>query len=165
MVFIKKFKKNANKLLIIQNCLPFKESVALYLNKLESCSPNIHALYQVWLILASAVLEKRTKMWKAYNDDGQILIRKAHLSLWHRWANEKLNLCAFRHRPLLIKSHKVFTFGAFQTYHTAPMESVLHVNINFALWSRLLNKGPTTKLHMKVIYVMQKIISSKHSAR
>lgn len=43
MVFIKKFKKNANKLLIIQNCLPFKESVALYLNKLESCSPNIHA--------------------------------------------------------------------------------------------------------------------------
>lgn len=106
--------------------------------------------------LASAVLEKRTKMWKAYNDDGQILIRKAHLSLC---------LCAFRHRPLLIKSHKVFTFGAFQTYHTAPMESVLHININFALWSRLLNKGPTTKLHMKVIYVMQKIISSKHSAR
>lgn len=50
MVFIKKFKKNANKLLIIQNCLPFKESVALYLNKLESCSPNIHALCQVWLI-------------------------------------------------------------------------------------------------------------------
>lgn len=115
--------------------------------------------------LASAVLEKRTKMWKAYNDDGQILIRKALLSLWLRWANEKLNLCAFRHRPLLIKSHKVFTFVAFQTYHTAPMESVLHININFALWSRLLNKGPTTKLHMKVIYVMQKIISSKHSAR
>lgn len=50
MVFIKKFKKNANKLLIIQNCLPFKESVALYLNKLESCSPNIHALCQLWLI-------------------------------------------------------------------------------------------------------------------
>lgn len=115
--------------------------------------------------LASAVLEKRTKMWKAYNDDGQILIRKAHISLWLRWANEKLSLCAFRRRPLLIKSHIVFTFGAFQTYHTAPMESVLHININFALWSRLLNKGPTTKLHMKVIYVMQKIISSKHSAR
>ena len=46
------------------------------------------------------VLEKKLKMWKVYdkdndddyndnvNDDGQIFIRKAHLSLWLRWAKK-----------------------------------------------------------------------------
>ena len=40
----------------------------------------------------SVVLEKKMKMWKVYNDDndsdGQILIRKAHLSLLQRWAKK-----------------------------------------------------------------------------
>ena len=41
--------------------------------------------------IGPVVLKKKMKMWKVYdnanNDNGQILIRKAHLSLWFRWAN------------------------------------------------------------------------------
>ena len=63
------------------NYLPLEKGGALYLNKLESPSPK-DALCQVWLKLA-----------QVYDDDdndgnGQILIRKAHLSLWLRWAKK-----------------------------------------------------------------------------
>ena len=63
---------------------------ALHLNKLE---------YQGYFMPSSAeigpvVLEKK-KMWKVYNDDttdnGQIVLRKAHLNLWLRWAKTSLS--------------------------------------------------------------------------
>ena len=60
------------------------------MNKFESPLPkDTCTLCQVLLKLAQYVdLEKKMKMWKVYgndnnddNDNGQILIRKAHLSL------------------------------------------------------------------------------------
>ena len=42
--------------------------------------------------IGPVVLKKKMKMWKVNNNDddndGQMLIRKAHLSLWLRWANK-----------------------------------------------------------------------------
>ena len=63
--------------------IPLGKGRALHLNKLEFPIPK-DALYQVWLKLVQWFLRRR---WKVYdNDNGLILIRKAHLNLWLRWA-------------------------------------------------------------------------------
>ena len=48
--------------------------------------------------IGPVILEKKMKMWKVYNDDddndadnGQIVFRKAYLSLWLRWANKTID--------------------------------------------------------------------------
>ena len=68
---------------LFSNYLPLEKGGALHLNKFESPS-LIDTLCQVWLKLAQWFWRRRLKMWKVYdndNDDGQILIRKAYLSL------------------------------------------------------------------------------------
>ena len=77
-----------NVFLLLRNYLPLEKVVALILNKLESASPR-HAICQVLLILIGPVVlkKKKKKMLKVYedndynDDDGQIVMRKAHLSL------------------------------------------------------------------------------------
>ena len=73
---------------LFRNYLPLDEGVALHMNKLESSSHK-DALCQVWLKLAQLIWRRRWKCEKNDNDDddnnatgnGQIVIRKAHLSL------------------------------------------------------------------------------------
>ena len=72
------------------NYLPLEKGGALYLNKLESPSPK-DALCQVWLKLAHWFWRRSWKCEKfrtttTTTDNGQILIRKAHMSLRLRWA-------------------------------------------------------------------------------
>ena len=76
------------------NYLPLAKGGGLHLNKLESPSPK-DALCQVWLKLAQWFWRRRWKCEKfttstttttTTTDNGQILIRKAHLSLRLRWA-------------------------------------------------------------------------------
>ena len=60
-------------------------------------------------------LEKKMRMWKVYdrnndhNNDscGQILIRKAHLSLWLRWAKKDYSIqsMAFSSYDIIINQH------------------------------------------------------------
>ena len=66
--------------------LPLEKGGALHLNKLESLSPK-DALRHIWLKLARWFWRRRCKCEKFTTANGQILIRKAHLSLWLRWAN------------------------------------------------------------------------------
>ena len=57
--------------------LPLEKGMSLHLNKLEFPSSK-DALCQVWLKLAQRFW--RRKVYDNNDDDGQILIRKAHLS-------------------------------------------------------------------------------------
>ena len=78
------------------NYLHLEKGVALHLNKLESPSHK-DDLCQVWLKLAHWFWRRRSKCEKfttmktktttmTTTDNGQIFIRKAHLSLRFRWA-------------------------------------------------------------------------------
>ena len=79
--------------------LPLEKGGALHLNKLESPLPK-DALWQVWLKLAQWFWRRRWKCEKftttttttTTTDNGQILIRKAHLSLWLRWTKKCYNM-------------------------------------------------------------------------
>ena len=89
---------------------PWKRGGALHLNKLESPSPK-DALCQVWLKLAQWFWRRRWKCEKftttttttTTTDNGQILIRKAHLSFRLRWAKKIgfkcTNLCELSTKP------------------------------------------------------------------
>ena len=77
---------------LFRNYLPLEKGGALHLNKLESPLPK-DALCQVWLKLAQRFWRRRWKCEKfttttTTTDNGQILIRKAHLSLRLRWAKK-----------------------------------------------------------------------------
>ena len=80
-----------NVFLLFRNYLPLKKGGALHLNKLESSSHK-DALCQVWLKLAQWFWRRRWKCEKftptttTTTADNGLLIRKAHLSLRHRWA-------------------------------------------------------------------------------
>ena len=79
-----------NVFLLFRNYLPFDKGGALHLNKLESPSLK-DALCQVWLKLVHWFWRIRWKCEKfrttiLTTDNWQILIRKAHLSLWLRLA-------------------------------------------------------------------------------
>ena len=78
---------------LFRNYLLLETGRALHLNKLESPLPK-DALCQVWLKLAQWFWRRRWKCEKftkttTTTDNGQILIRKAHLSLRLRWAKNK----------------------------------------------------------------------------
>ena len=74
--------------------LPLEKGMVLHLKKLESTSPKdalcqLPSLFEIGLL----VLKEKKNMWKVYDktmttDNGQIVIRKAHLNLWLRWANK-----------------------------------------------------------------------------
>ena len=92
----RRFLNLLNVFLLFRNYLPLKKGGALHLNKLESPSPK-DALCQVWLKLAVWFWRRRWKCEKfttttttTTTDNGQILIRKAHLSLRLRWVNKKM---------------------------------------------------------------------------
>ena len=84
---------------LFRNYFPLEKGGALHLNKLESPQPK-DALCQVWLKLAKWFWTRRWKCEKftttptttttTTTDNGQILIRKAHLSLWLRWAKNRI---------------------------------------------------------------------------
>ena len=91
--FWRRFLNFVNVFSLFRNYLPLEKGGVLHLNKLESPAPK-DALCQVWLKLAQCFWRRR---WKCENftktktttmttDNGQILIRKAHLSLQLRWA-------------------------------------------------------------------------------
>ena len=88
-VLEKKILKFVNVVSPFRNYLPFGKDVALDLNKLESPSPK-DTLCQVWLKLAQWFWRRRRKCenFTMTTDNGQIVIRKAHLSLWLRWAKK-----------------------------------------------------------------------------
>ena len=88
-VLEKKILKFVNVFSPFRNYLPFGKDVALDLNKLESPSPK-DTLCQVWLKLAQWFWRRRRKCenFTMTTDNGQIVIRKAHLSLWLRWAKK-----------------------------------------------------------------------------
>ena len=81
------------------NNLSFEKGKTIHFNKLESPAPK-DALCQVWLKLAQWFWRRRwtcekfttttltTTTTTTTTDNGQILIRKAHLSLWLRWAKK-----------------------------------------------------------------------------
>ena len=83
--------------LLFLNYLPLEKDRAHHLNKLESPSPK-DVLCQVWLKLAHWFWRRRWKCEKftttttttttRTTDIEQILIRKAHLSLWLGWAKK-----------------------------------------------------------------------------
>ena len=87
----RRFLNSVNVFSLFRNYLPFGKGVAIYLNKLESPSRK-GALCQIWLKLAVSFLRWRWKCEKftttsttTTTDNGQILIRKAYLSLRLRW--------------------------------------------------------------------------------
>ena len=84
---MKKFKfVNAFFLFPYYMYLPLENSMALHLNKLESTLPK-DALCQLWLKLAEWFWRGgwKCEKFKMTTDNGQISIRKAHLSLQLRW--------------------------------------------------------------------------------
>ena len=79
-------------------CRNFLKVVILFLLFLIISRSSEDALCQVLLKLIQRFWRKRKKMWKVQDDDndynndnGQIVIRKAHLSLWLRWNENKIN--------------------------------------------------------------------------
>ena len=77
VVLEKKIFKISQCISLFRNYLPLEKGGAFHLNKLESTSP-IDALCQVWLKLAQRFW--RRKVYDNNDDDGQIFIRKDHLS-------------------------------------------------------------------------------------
>ena len=83
-----------NRFSLFLNYLSLEKGRALHLNKLEFPSPK-DALCQVWLKLTQWFwrrrwkCEKFTTMPTTTTDNGQILIRKAHLSLQLMWAKKE----------------------------------------------------------------------------
>lgn len=67
-----------------------KEGVYLHLKNLESPS-SCDALCQVWLQSTKAFLREKFTMTTTTTarNKGQILISKAHMDLWPRWAREE----------------------------------------------------------------------------
>ena len=92
-----------NVFLLYRNYLPLEKGGALHLHKLESPSPK-DALCQVLLKLAQWICRRRwscekfmpTTTTTTMTDNGQVLIRKAHLSLQLRWAKTSLKSAAFQ---------------------------------------------------------------------
>ena len=83
---------------LFRNYLPLGKGMVLHLNKLES-SPLKDALCQVWLKSAQQFWRRRWKCEKftdrqtarqtdRQTDDRQKVIRKAHLSFQHKWAQK-----------------------------------------------------------------------------
>ena len=92
----RRFLKVVNLFLLFPNYLPFEKDLALHLNILESPSPG-DTLCQVWLKLAQWSLRRRWKCEKftdrrtdRQTDNGQQVIRTAHLSFQLRWAKEEM---------------------------------------------------------------------------
>ena len=90
----RRFLKFVNEFSQFQNSLPLEKFGALHLKKLETPLPN-DTLCQVWLKLAKWFWRRRWKREKLLTtttttmmDNGQILLRKAHLSLRLRWAKK-----------------------------------------------------------------------------
>ena len=92
--FLRRILNFVNAFLLFHYHLSLEKGRALHLNKLESPLPK-DALCQVWLKLAQWFWRRRWKCEKftttsttTMTNKGQILIRKAHLSLWLRWAKK-----------------------------------------------------------------------------
>ena len=93
VVVEKKILNFVNVFSLFRNYFPLEKGGALHLNKLESSSPRV-ALCQFGWNWSSGSGEE-AKMWKIYdkdnkedNDNWQIVIRKAHLSLRLRWTKK-----------------------------------------------------------------------------
>ena len=107
---------------LFRNYLPLEKGGALHLNKLESPLPN-DALCQVWLKLALWFWRWRwkcekftttTRMTTTTTDNWQILIRKAHLSLFQK---------NHSHQPFLLKvDEKLF----YEYYKSVPLYQQLY---------------------------------------
>ena len=75
---------------LFSNYLPLEKGGTLHLNKLQS--PPLKSLVEI----GPVVLEKMMKMWNVYRqtdgqtDDGQKVIRKAHLNFQLRWAKKSI---------------------------------------------------------------------------
>ena len=101
---------------------PWKRARALHLNKLEFPSPK-DTLCQVWLKLTQWFWRKRWKCEKftttststsITTDNGQILIRKAHLSFWCRWVKKIWSKSKFEvDRPVLDLLHSTQDFSSY----------------------------------------------------
>ena len=79
-----------NVLSLFRSYLPLENAEALHLNKLEFPTSK-DALCQVWLKLVQWFCRRwncEKFMTTVTMDNGQILIRKAHVSLWLRWAKK-----------------------------------------------------------------------------
>ena len=91
-LWTRRFLNLVNVFSLFHNYLPLDKEGTLHLNKLESPSSK-DALCQVWLKLAQWFWRRRWKCEKftttTTTDNGQILIRKAHLSLRLRWAKNR----------------------------------------------------------------------------
>ena len=109
--FWRRFFNFVNVISRFRNYLPFEKGMALHLNKLISPSHK-DALCQVWLKLAQWFWRRRWKCEKfttttTTTDNGQILIRKAHLSLRLRWAKDMWNLLVcITSKPVCINFQK-----------------------------------------------------------
>ena len=124
---------------------PWKKDVALYLNKFNFPSPK-DALCQVWLKLAQWFVRRRWKCEQfttttttTTTDNGQILIRKAHLSLRLRWAKNRDTVIQLKHlfdiyvytrlkcklfctvSPLLFQHH--IPPSSFQPFSLSPLKN------------------------------------------
>ena len=99
----RRFLNFVNAFSLFRNYLPWEKSGALQLNKLKFPAP-LDTLYQVWLKLVQWFWRRRRKCEKfatkttttttttTSTDKGQILIRKAHLSLQLRWVNKDTHM-------------------------------------------------------------------------
>ena len=126
--FWRRFLNFVNVFWLFRNYLPLENDRALHLNKLESPSTK-DALCQVWLKLVQGFFrwlkcEKfmatpMKQMMPTTTDNGQILIRKAHL----RWAknhcnaycNTFLNIAIYHDKKTLHLIHKTSNMNMYYT--------------------------------------------------
>ena len=141
---LKKILNFVNVFLLLHNHLPLEKDVTLHLNKLASLSPK-DALWQVWLKMAQWFWRRRRKCEKfmkttttTTTDNGQILIRKSHLSLRLRWA-EKCSLMRFS--PTLTGSNFVMHIEIDYNSCINTFKNTCHRTINVVRYSSFPNDG------------------------
>ena len=93
LVLKRRFLKFVNVFSLYCNYLPLEEGKVLQLKNLESHSPK-DTLCQVLLKLVKWFWRRRRRKCEKFTttttktDNKQIVMKKAHLSLWLRWANK-----------------------------------------------------------------------------
>ena len=92
--FLRRFLNFVNVFSLFLDSLPLEMGGAFHLNKIESpLAKDAYAAF-AWNLPNGSGNESEkftttpTMTTTTTTDNGQILIRKAHLSLWHRWAKK-----------------------------------------------------------------------------
>ena len=133
------------------------------MNKLKSPSSEDAFKFVPSLVIGPVVQEKKMKMWKVYdnnndNDNGQILIRTAHFSLWLRWAKKNWNI--EHKKSKLICMYNCITVSVRRHFSEAKIQCFRHKIKSLSKF--LLKRYNTCTITLRFSWINDKHHKKKH---